>query len=236
MSKQTWTCRKCGQSVEAETWSEDVGLVEYLYKCSCGHAEHWAYGQYEYGGPEITFCFTGHRPDKLGGYDWSTPKNQAVIKVLRSKLITLISEHTGESITFICGGALGIDQMSFEIVQELRTTVCKDENIRLVLAMPFEKQDANWYNKKDVEKLRQQRCQADEVVLVDTIPKYQRHTSPIGTYHPLKMQLRNEYMVDRSDVVMAVWNGTKGGTANCVTYAKKKGKEIIQINPDEIQV
>lgn len=48
------------------------------------------------------------------------------------------------------------------------------------------------------------------------------------------MQKRNEYMTDNSDIVIAVWDGSKGGTANCVRYAKKLNKEIIVINPKEI--
>lgn len=43
---------------------------------------------------------------------------------------------------------------------------------------------------------------------------------------------RNEHMVDNADICVAVWNGSsKGGTAACVRYAKKKGKRIIQLNP-----
>ena len=34
-------------------------------------------------------------------------------------------------------------------------------------------------------------------------------------------------MVDRSDFVLAFWNGTKGGTGNCVEYAKKQGKPVV---------
>ena len=45
------------------------------------------------------------------------------------------------------------------------------------------------------------------------------------------MQKRNEYMVDLTDKVIAVWDGSKGGTGNCVRYAEKCGKEIIRILP-----
>lgn len=39
-------------------------------------------------------------------------------------------------------------------------------------------------------------------------------------------------MVDRCDKLIACYNGdTSGGTYNCVQYAKKKGKEIIVIDP-----
>lgn len=43
---------------------------------------------------------------------------------------------------------------------------------------------------------------------------------------------RNEWMVDHADGVLAVWNEMgKGGTAACVKYANKVGKEVHIINP-----
>lgn len=39
------------------------------------------------------------------------------------------------------------------------------------------------------------------------------------------MQKRNEYMVDHSDIVLAVWNGKKSGTENCIKYAEKWAKK-----------
>jgi uncharacterized phage-like protein YoqJ len=46
-----------------------------------------------------------------------------------------------------------------------------------------------------------------------------------------KMQVRNEWMVDSSDGVVALWNGTAGGTANCVRYAEKVGRPIDNLWP-----
>ena len=48
----------------------------------------------------------------------------------------------------------------------------------------------------------------------------------------MKMQTRNEWMVNHCDKLIAVWNGSDGGTGNCVNYAKSINKEIIYINPD----
>ena len=45
------------------------------------------------------------------------------------------------------------------------------------------------------------------------------------------MQTRNEWMVDKADVVIACFDGTNGGTANCVNYAREKNKELIIIDP-----
>ena len=43
-------------------------------------------------------------------------------------------------------------------------------------------------------------------------------------------------MVDNSDVLIAIFNGDpKGGTAYTVNYARKKGKEIVIINPDTFE-
>ena len=50
-------------------------------------------------------------------------------------------------------------------------------------------------------------------------------------YKPYLMQKRNEYMVDHSDKVIAVWDGSKSGTKNCIDYAKKVGKDIIFVQP-----
>lgn len=186
----------------------------------------------------ITICFTGHRPDKLGGYDWDTPKNKRIMQTLRTKIIELINstEPNINHFKFICGGALGIDQMTFDICRDLRDSALKLNlcRIELELAMPFEKQASKWFNKTDVNRFNNQKHEADIVTLVDTLEGYKYDKVPVGEYHPAKMSLRNQYMVDKTNKVIAVWNGSKGGTGNCVNYAKKQGKEIIVINPDEI--
>ena|SRR5665647_1963894 len=184
----------------------------------------------------ITVCFTGHRPDKLGGYDWHTEKNKRIITKLKDEIVKLINDTDDNHFRFICGGALGIDQMAFAVCKyiKLHTLKLNPVEIKIVLAMPFEKQACKWFNKDDVNRFNQQRRDTDEVVLVDTLEEYQCKIAPVGDYHVSKMELRNRYMVDQSDKIIAVWNGTKGGTYNCVRYAKQKGREIIRLNPDEI--
>lgn len=50
------------------------------------------------------------------------------------------------------------------------------------------------------------------------------------------MQNRNKKMVDACDKLIAIFDGTNGGTANCVNYAKYINKEIIIINPKNFLV
>ena len=42
-------------------------------------------------------------------------------------------------------------------------------------------------------------------------------------------QVRNEWMDDRSNLVIAVFNGQKSGTKNTVDYAKRKGIKIVNV-------
>jgi len=45
-------------------------------------------------------------------------------------------------------------------------------------------------------------------------------------------QIRNEFMCDKCDILIACYNGDGSGeTYNCIQYAKKNGKEIIIIDP-----
>ena len=46
-------------------------------------------------------------------------------------------------------------------------------------------------------------------------------------YHKGVFQQRNVWMVDRSNRVIAYYNGTPGGTKNTIDYAEKKGIEVV---------
>ena len=39
-------------------------------------------------------------------------------------------------------------------------------------------------------------------------------------------QVRNEWMVDKSNLVISVCNGQKSGTKNTIDYAKRKGIKV----------
>ena len=54
-----------------------------------------------------------------------------------------------------------------------------------------------------------------------------------GEYSHQKMQIRNQYMVDNCDLLIAIYdNKSQGGTKNCIEYAKSINKPIIYINPN----
>jgi uncharacterized phage-like protein YoqJ len=55
-------------------------------------------------------------------------------------------------------------------------------------------------------------------------------------YTAAVMQKRNEWMVDNCNMLITVWDGASGGTANCVRYAKHTDKKIIRINLNGLNI
>lgn len=150
----------------------------------------------------MIICGTGHRPDKLGGY------SPEVFEELKSVAHMYLCVATALK-KVISGGALGWDQAL--------AAAALDLHIPTVLALPFPGFEDRWpaSSKAYLHSLMQR---ADEVVFV---------CDP--GYAGWKMQKRNEWMVDRADTVLALWNGTPGGTANCIAYANKVKKPIINL-------
>ena len=183
----------------------------------------------------IKICYSGHRPELLGGYDWNSQRNLQIFKRLLDDALNFIDTQVDDHFKVYFGGALGIDQMAFTVWLYIKENGKLNVKIELILAIPFAKYDSKWFNQIDKDRLAHQMKVADEVVYVDTIPGYECKHISIGEYHSSKNHIRNNYMVDKVDIVKAVWNGQKeGGTASCVKYAQKKGKQIIILDPKDI--
>jgi len=144
---------------------------------------------------------TGHRPDKLGGY--SLEATRKLVGIAEDLLVGLMPTEGGKAIS---GMALGWDQAFAYTAVEL--------GYYTIAAVPFVGQERRW--PKDSRDAYQRLLdRVDEVVIV----------SP-GEYAGWKFQRRNEWIVDRSDKIAAMWDGTSGGTANCLMYAASKGLTV----------
>lgn len=176
----------------------------------------------------ITVCFTGHRPSKLGGYDWNDKFNVKIRDNIKEVLETLLKHYPNEQFHFIFGGALGFDQFATQVALELKNEY-KNRKITLEIAVPFKNQPNKWFNKEDIKRYNNQLKLTDKVTYVDKLEKYKIPGFKEGLYHPVKMQKRNEYMVDNSNIIIAYWDSSKSGTGNCIRYAKKKNRKVINI-------
>lgn len=149
-------------------------------------------------------CFTGHRPEKLS-------LSEKEIKLLLKRAID--KAIADGFVTFISGMARGTDMWAAEIV-----LMRKKENadIHLICSSPFEGFEERWSNKEQ-EKYRDIIEQADLVKYI--CKQYSRDC----------FQIRNEWMVDKSSRVIAVYNGEPSGTGNTVKYALKNGVEVDNV-------
>ena len=149
----------------------------------------------------MIICGTGHRPNKLGGY-----KKEVERKLYNLAYKWLLANKPKK---IISGMALGWDQ------ELARAAV--DLNIHTVAALPFENHHSIWPHWQ-IERYINLLSNCNEVIKVCE-----------GGYEKWKMQKRNEWMVDNSDKVLALWNGSVGGTNNCVTYALGIPKAVINL-------
>lgn len=110
----------------------------------------------------------------------------------------------------ICGMAQGVDTWAAE--------TCLALGIPFVAAVPCDNMEKPW-SRPTQERFRRLLKQACEVVVV----------SP-GPYKPWKMQKRNEWMVDHCSRLLSVFDGSLGGTYNCLAYAAQIGRETHAID------
>lgn len=162
-----------------------------------------------------TCCFTGHRPEKL---PWRRDETDERCLALKRSLTRELEQAYRDGYRhFICGMARGADFYFCEAVLALRK---RHPEVRLEAAIPCEEQAARW---SDGERERYfslvEQCDVETMVQ----PHYDRGC----------MLRRDRYMVDHAERIIAVYDGTLGGTMYTVTYALKRGLELVILPPVE---
>jgi uncharacterized phage-like protein YoqJ len=148
---------------------------------------------------------TGHRPPKIGGYQLPNPIYNYICLETEKILLELKPDQV------ISGMALGYDQWLAHIAYKLE--------IEFIACIPFIGQEKAWPQTSQKTYHALLNKAAKQVIVSE------------GGYTAAKMQIRNQYMCDRCDVLIAVWDGSPGGTGNCVKYAQNIDKKIIFIDP-----
>ncbi len=142
-------------------------------------------------------CFTGHRPEKL-----SIPEKQLAL-LLEDEIRRAIG---GGFTTYITGMAKGVDIVAGEIVLRLRE---RDDRLKLICALPYPDFGLHWSGGW-TERFRRLLAAADLTRCV------------CRGFSNAAYQVRNEWMVDHSGLVIAVFSGEAGGTRNTLEYAAKR--------------
>ena len=150
-------------------------------------------------------CFTGHRPEKLARSE----------EAIKADLEKAIRQAIAEGLdVFITGMARGVDIWAAEIVLQLRDSGVP---IRLMCASPFDGFERSW-GEEWQRRYRTIMQSADHALFV--CPNYSKSC----------FQIRNEWMVNHSARVIAVFNGERGGTRNTINYAERLGVQLSTID------
>jgi len=162
-----------------------------------------------------TACFTGHR--KIGANYYNRHNPSPEWHTLQQYMNQIVQGMCGSPYQvdhYISGLAIGVDMLGAECVAYVRSFL--KTQVNLTGAMPFPSQPNRW--PEPTRNHWDDVCQlCNKVVAVSADP-----------YSPQKMQIRNQWMVDQSHYVIAVWNGVKkGGTWNCMQYALSQGKSVL---------
>ena len=166
------------------------------------------------GAKQETCCFTGHRPEKLPwGYNESDPR----CVELKAQIHTAVEAAYREGYRcFLCGMAAGCDLYFCESVLRLREQF---PDISIEAAIPCPEQPDSW----PPEQQRRYHRLLDACNL---------HTMVSHRYTPACMLRRDRYMVDHSSLLIAVYNGSRGGTRYTLEYAMRRGLQIVDLRAE----
>lgn len=172
-------------------------------------------------------CGTGHRTDKFKWFNKyksyieneCAPECVLIKSMLEQEVRNLISNGYDY---FISGMALGFDTWLAECIIKLKNEF---PHIKLEAAIPCYNQESVWPDKNDRDRYHNILKCCDKITYVSK-----------DNYKPYYLIKRNEYMIDNSDIVIACYNGTEGGTRRAYLYAMNNGIEIINIDPNTMKV
>ena len=158
----------------------------------------------------MVLCGTGHRPQSLTSFGGSIYE-RAELTQLEQRLRDCARAYLTwlEPTKVVTGMALGWDTALAEAAVMV--------GVPLVATVPFVGQERRWSEAAQV-RFHDLLASCAEVIYVSE-----------GPYAAHKMQLRNAYMVEHSDRVLALWNGTPGGTGHCVRYAQGSGTRVTNL-------
>lgn len=159
----------------------------------------------------MKIAITGHRPNKLGN-DYDLTSN--FVWKIQDKLQSIITHYNDigrdnwTPLTLITGMALGVDTLFAKLAIKNKR--------RFIAAIPCLNHGDKWPKKsKEIY---------DQILSHELCDK---HIVTHEDYNNSCMQKRNVWMVDNCDVLIAVWDGSPGGTGNCVKYTRSKDKSVI---------
>lgn len=167
----------------------------------------------------LSACFTGHRASKMP-YNTISKEHEKLENVLKEEITKQIRLGVSE---FYCGVMNGIDELSALMIMHLEESLGTTANLNLVI--PYKGIEKS-YNDIQLEHFEWSKRRAKTVTVLHD--KYVNEC----------FRERNQYMIDRSDFLIAVQmpNDRNSVTQMAIAMAKIKGIEIRIINPISYEI
>jgi uncharacterized phage-like protein YoqJ len=172
--------------------------------------------------PTLKVAFTGNSHKKFDEEGWKQVRNRLEGMIVRACDRSV--EWGYKRIQFYSGMALGVDSAAVEIVLGLKDKYPIE--INLTAAVHCINQDAKW-NNLDKQKYHWLLSQCDAIKFISNL-LYQE----AGGIKCLNA--RNRWIVNQiknaHDMMIAIWDGQAGGTANFIADAAKLNRRVIIYN------
>ncbi len=165
-------------------------------------------------------AFSGHRPQSLPWrFNETSPDCIQLQKILALQIARLIDNGYTD---FLSGLAIGVDTWAAQAVLTLRE---ENPQLKLHCILPCKNQAIKWPLPAQ-ERYKMILAQADSIV----------YTS--RNYHTNCMLERNRFMVERAELLLAVYDDRlqRSGTAATIRHAQKLGRKIIIIDPTNMKI
>ena len=160
---------------------------------------------------QISCCFTGHRPEKL---PWRYNERDPRCLSLKQRIAHAAEAAYEEGYRhFLCGMALGCDLYFCETVLALRQ---HHPDVTVEAAIPCPTQAGTWaLDQRERYETLVRSCDFETLVS--------------AKYTPYCMQRRDRYMVDHASLLIAVFDGTPGGTRYTMEYAISRRIFVVDL-------
>ena len=166
-------------------------------------------------GEARTACFAGPRPKN---YPWGSNK-ECEAKIAEKVKVAVQSAIEKGYRHFISGMAAGIDLLAAKIVLQLSEDM-PEKGITLEAAIPFPDQPRRWKEQTKREyAILLSRCDSVRIIA---------DAFSVAAYRE-----RDEYMLGRSSLLIAVAGKRDSGTARTIAYAQKLDREIVLLHIHE---
>ena len=153
---------------------------------------------------------TGHRPDRLGGYNEQNPVALRIKDELSKQFIQLLDAHP--NLELITGLAQGVDTWWAELGLK--------NQVPVHAYLPFTGQQSKW-----------PRPAQDRYFGLLAKCKSSKFISPVASKQAFLE--RNDAMIRDCDMAIAVWDGsTDSGTGYTVRRLRQADRKVIVLHPD----